>query len=163
MESKYIIDANVFITAHRQRYPFDIAPSFWEQLVNKAADKMLIIEDVQTEILRGEDLLSEWYSNQSSNFTVLKIPDHEVIESYGEIINYVNDNENYKQSAKDEFASIADSWLCSYALAYGATVVTLETYQAGVKNRVKIPNVCNEFNIRYIDMLQFMREIGIRL
>lgn len=80
MEYKYIIDANVFITAHRQRYPFDIAPSFWEQLVDKAADKMLIIEDVQNEILKGKDLLAEWYSNQSSNFTVLRIPEQEVIE-----------------------------------------------------------------------------------
>jgi len=32
MEVKYIIDANIFITAHRQIYPFDIAPGFWEQL-----------------------------------------------------------------------------------------------------------------------------------
>ena len=75
----------------------------------------------------------------------------------------MSDNEIYKQSAKDEFASIADSWICSYALAHDATIVTLETYQLGVKNRVKIPNVCREFDIRYIDMLQFMREIGIRL
>ena len=34
-----MMDANVFITAHRQLYPFDVAPSFWEQLVDKAADK----------------------------------------------------------------------------------------------------------------------------
>ncbi len=81
MEHKYIIDANVFITAHRQIYPFDIVPSFWEQLVDKAADKIVIIEDVQEEI-----------------------------------INSVNDNAQYKQSAKDEFASVADSWLCAYAL-----------------------------------------------
>lgn len=163
MESKYIMDANVFITAHRQRYPFDVAPSFWEQLVGKAADKILIIEEVQGEILKGKDLLADWYSSQSSNFTVLRIPDQEVIGAYRKIINSVNDNERYTQSAKDEFASIADSWLCVYALAYGSTIVTLETYQAGVKNRVKIPNVCKEFDIRYIDLLQFMREIDIRL
>lgn len=163
MESKYIMDANVFITAHRQRYPFDVATSFWEQLVDKAADKILIIEEVQGEILKGKDLLADWYSSQSSNFTVLRIPDQEVIGAYRKIINSVNDNERYTQSAKNEFASIADSWLCAYALAYGSTIVTLETYQAGVKNRVKIPNVCKEFEIRYIDLLQFMREIGIRL
>jgi predicted nucleic acid-binding protein len=163
MESKYIMDANVFITAHRQRYPFDVAPSFWEQLVDKAADKILIIEEVQNEILKGKDLLADWYSSQSPNFTVLRIPEQEVIGAYRKIINFVNDNKRYTQSAKDEFASIADSWLCAYALAYGSTIVTLETYQAGVKNRVKIPNVCKEFGIRYIDLLQFMREVGIRL
>lgn len=162
MEHKYIMDANVFITAYRQRYPFDIAPSFWEQLVEKASDKMLIIEDVQNEILKGKDQLAEWYNDNSSSFTVLRIPEQEVIEAYSKVINSVNDNENYKQSAKDEFASIADSWICSYALAYGATIVTLETYQFAAKKRVKIPNVCREFDIRYIDMLQFMREIGIK-
>ena len=156
MESKYIMDANVFITAHRQRYPFDVVPSFWEQLVDKAADKILIIDEVQNEILRGKDLLADWYSSQSSKFRVLRIPEQEVIEAYRKIINSVNDNERYTQSAKDEFASIADSWLCAYALAYEATIVTLETYQAGVKNRVKIPNVCKEFDIRYIDLLHWV-------
>lgn len=162
MEGKYIVDANIFITAHRQRYPFDIAPSFWEQLVEKAAHKIIILEEVQNEILRGNDLLAEWYNEESSNFTVARIPEQDVIEAYREIINSVNNNGQYKQSAKDEFASIADSWLCAYGLAYEATIVTLETYQEGVRNRVKIPNVCREFDIRYIDMLEFMREIGMR-
>lgn len=162
MEHKYIIDANVFITAHRQIYPFDIAPSFWEQLVDKAADKIIIIEEVQNEILRGNDLLSEWYNKESDNFTVLKIPDQKVIEAYREIINSINSNMQYMQSAKDEFASIADSWLCAYALAYKATIVTLEVYQAAAKRRIKIPNVCNEFSIRYINMLKFMREIDMK-
>lgn len=64
--------------------------------------------------------------------------------------------------AKDEFASIADSSLCAYGLAYEATIITLKTYQKRVRKRVKIPNVCREFNIRYIDLLEFMREIGMR-
>lgn len=162
MGHKYIVDANIFITAHRQRYPFDIAPSFWKQLVDKAGDKIIIIEKVEDELLRGNDELKEWYNRENSNFTVLKIPEQEVIKSYGEIINSVNVNKQYKQSAKDEFASIADSWLCAYALAYDATIVTLEVYQAAAKKRVKIPNVCKEFDIRYIDMLKFMREIGMK-
>lgn len=163
MEVKYIIDANIFITAHRQIYPFDIAPGFWEQLVEKASDKIIIIEGVHKEILKGEDILADWYREQSLKFTILRIPDQKVIESYSKIINAVIENEQYKQSAKEEFASKADSWLCAYALAYGHTIVTLEKYQAEIKNRIKIPNVCVEFGIRYIDLLQFMREVGIRL
>jgi len=164
MGDKYIIDANVFITAHRQLYPFDIAPSFWDQLVEKASDKIIIIiEEVQKELLRNKDSLTEWYTSQSSNFTVLRIPNQEVIESYKKIINGINGNNKYKQSAKDEFASIADSWLCAYALAYGETIVTLEKHQTEIKNRIKIPNVCEEFGIKYIDLLQFMRNIGIKL
>lgn len=162
MDNKYIVDANIFITAHRQRYPFDVVPSFWEQLIEKAAHKIIILEAVQKEILRGNDLLAEWYNEESSNFTVAKIPEQEVIKAYSEIINSVNSNGQYLQSAKVEFASVADSWLCAYGLAYEATIVTLETYEKERRNRVKIPNVCREFDVRYIDLLEFMREIGMR-
>ena len=86
-----------------------------------------------------------------------------MIKSYRTIISSVNDNEQYTPSAKREFASSADSWLCAHGLAFGKTIVTLETYSAGIKNRVKIPNVCRDFGIDYIDLLRFMREIGIRL
>ncbi|MDD2556615.1 MAG: DUF4411 family protein [Syntrophaceticus sp.] len=57
MRDKYLIDANVFMTAHRQLYPFDLAPSFWEQLVERAADRIVIIEEIQKEIRKGQDLL----------------------------------------------------------------------------------------------------------
>lgn len=163
MRDKYLIDANVFMTAHRQLYPFDLAPSFWEQLVEKASDRIVIIEEIQKEIRKGQDLLLEWYERECSKFTVLGIPEPDIIEAYRLIINSVNASERYTPSAKQEFASSADSWLCAYGLAFGETIVTLETYDAEIKKRVKIPNVCREFEVEYIDLLQFMREIGIRL
>jgi hypothetical protein len=46
IRDKYLIDANVFMTAHRQLYPFDLAPSFWEQLVERASDRIVIIEEI---------------------------------------------------------------------------------------------------------------------
>ncbi len=163
MGNNYIVDSNIFITAHRQIYPFDIAPSFWEKLAEKASGKIIIIEAVQKEILKGQDLLAEWYEREKNKFQVLGIPEQEVIKAYQKIITSINDNEQYKQSAKEEFASLTDSWLCAYGLAYGEKIVTLEKYDAEIKNRIKIPNVCKEFEIEYIDLLQFMREIGIKL
>jgi len=163
MADKYLIDANIFITSHRQYYSFDIAPSFWEQLIEKASDKMVIIERVKDEIQKGEDKLAKWYNEECSKFEVLGIPDYSVIEAYKKIINSVNESEQYLQSAKEEFAKIADSWLCAYGLAYDYTIVTLETYDADIRRQIKIPNICKEFNIKYINLSQFMREVGIRL
>lgn len=163
MGDKYIVDSNIFITAHRQIYPFDIAPSFWEKLAEKALDKIIIIEAVQKEILKGQDLLAEWYEREKDKFIVLGIPNQEVIKAYQKIITSINDNEQYKSSAKEEFASLTDSWLCAYGLAYAEKIVTLEKYDAEIKNKIKIPNVCKEFDIEYIDLLQFMRELGIKL
>jgi len=163
IRDRYLIDANVFITAHRKLYPFDLAPSFWEQLVEKAASRIVIIEEIQKEIRKGQDLLAEWYERECYKFTVLGIPEPEVIAAYRMIINSINANGQYTALAKREFASSADSWLCAYGLAFEGTIVTLETYDAGIKNRVKIPNVCRKFEIDYIDLLQFTREIGIKL
>lgn len=52
MDKKYLIDSNIFITAHRTLYPFDIAPGFWQQLIEKAAKKIIIIDKVNSEIVR---------------------------------------------------------------------------------------------------------------
>ncbi len=163
MRDRYLVDANVFITAHRKWYPYDVAPNFWKQLVEKGADRIIVIEQVREEIYKGKDWLLEWYKQEYDKFTVLGIPGHEVIESYKIIIRSVEDNEQYTESAKEEFASSADSWLCAYGLSLGETIVTLETYDSEIRKRVKIPNICREFGIVYIDLLQFMREIGIRL
>lgn len=163
MGDKFMLDSSVFMTAHRLRYPFDVAPSFWKQLVEKASDKIVIIEKVQKEILRGNDLLADWYKTESNNFTVLNIPDREVINAYRKIISFVNESDKYTPLAKEEFASVADSWLCAYALAYDEIIVTEEIYDANIKNNVKIPNVCEEFGIRCINLLQFIRKIDIVL
>lgn len=163
MVDKYLIDANIFITAHRQYYSFDIVPSFWEQLVEKASDKIVIIEQVKNELLKGEDILADWYNNECSKFTVLGIPDQKVIESYSKIINTINESVQFNQSAKDEFARVTDSWLCAYGLAWGMPIVTLEKFDADIKRKIKIPNVCEEFGIKYIDLMQFMREVNIRI
>ena len=72
-------------------------------------------------------------------------------------------NKQYYESAKVDFANTADSWLCAYALTYNYIVVTQEVYSPNIKNRIKIPNICEEFNIRYIDLFQFLKCIGIRL
>lgn len=163
MDKKYLIDASVLITAHRPLYPFDIAPGFWRQLVEKASDKIVFIEKVDKEILKGEDELSDWYLENRDEFYILTIPEQEVIESYGKIISSINKNRQYIQSAKDEFASVADSWLCAYGLAYNYTIVTYEKYQPNVKKRIIIPNVCIEFDIDCMNMLKFMREVGFKL
>lgn len=143
MENKYLLDANVLITAHRQWYPFDIVPSFWKQLVEGVADKVVIIKEVEDEILNGyKDDLQIWLNENIINFTSSKIPDNEVITAYRVIISSINENADYTSAAKTEFAGVADSWLCAYALAKKYTIVTLEKYNAGVRRKIYIPNIC---------------------
>lgn len=159
MDRQYIIDANVLIVSSRQLYPFDIMPGFWEQLIEKGTEKTVLIDKIKAEIFRGEDELADWLKANKEKFIEKDMNDPEVLVAYGRIIQSVMDNSQYTQSAKDEFASIADSWLCAHALAHGYVIITQEKLKPESKKRVMIPNICEEFGIEYIDLLQFMREI----
>ena len=60
-QEKFLIDANAFITPHLQYYPFDLAPSFWQQLENPIKDGTIVVLDmVKAEVLQGTDSLRSW-------------------------------------------------------------------------------------------------------
>lgn len=161
MDRQYIIDANVFITASRQLYPFDIMPGFWEQLLEKGEGKLILIDKVKEEIYHGSDELAQWLKENEGEFIQKDMNDSSVVTSYSQVLQSVIDSSIYKERAKEDFASVADSWICAHAAANGYVVVTLETFDSNCKRRVKIPNACKDFDVEYIDMLQLLREIGM--
>ena len=61
VKEKFLIDSNIFITPYQNFYPFDIAPSFWNQLKNKLAlDEVSVLDVVRDEVIAGDDELSDW-------------------------------------------------------------------------------------------------------
>lgn len=162
MDKRLAVDTNILVSCYRKIYPFDMAPAFWRQLVEKGGQEIVLIDKVKEEILRNEDQLANWLKENENNFTIRGVDKLPIIKCYSEIITSVKENQQYKETAKVEFAGIADSWLCAYGMASGDIIVTEEKYEPNVKKRVKIPNVCREFGIDYIGLLEFMRELGIR-
>ncbi len=163
MKTVYLLDTNVLLTAYNTYYAFDIAPKFWIRLNEKAASgDFVLIDRVYDELKKQKDEISHWISNEfrgeiKSSKTQL------VSDSYSKIITYVSEHEQYKESAKAEFASVADSWLIAHAKlkAYNYTIVTLEAYNPDAKAKIKIPNICKELDIPYIDTFEFIRAVGI--
>jgi hypothetical protein len=50
----YILDANVFMQAFRDKYPFDVCPGFWEALTQQHKQgNILSIDRVRQEIING--------------------------------------------------------------------------------------------------------------
>lgn len=162
MAEKYAIDSNIFISSSRLYYPFDIAPAFWRQLVEKGGERLVIIDRIQTEILRNEDPLSGWLRENIDAFSFGLSQELAVIENYRKMISAVNEEPKYKEVAKRTFAEVADAWLCAHALTYNYTIATEEVYDQYDRSNVKIPNICKEFGIKYINRLEFIRAIGIR-
>lgn len=51
---KFLIDANVLITAHRSYYAFDLCPGFWASVIEgHAVKRVFSTHRVETELLAG--------------------------------------------------------------------------------------------------------------
>ena len=77
-------------------------------------------------------------------------------------MNWVQNSSQFKPEAKSKFAAGADGWLVAYAQAHNAVVVTHEKFSADAKSRVIIPNVCQQFNVRYLNTFEMLRQLGVQ-
>ena len=152
------------MTASRNYYAFDIAPTFWERLAQLASDGgILSIDRVLNALNRGNDELKEW-ANKAFINSFASTDEPNVIQSFGQMMQWV-EGQDFTVAAKAEFADAknADGWLVAYAKANGLVVVTNETLEKERINKVKIPNVFQAFNVPYIHTFQMLRALGIKL
>lgn len=162
---RYVLDANVFMQARRRYYAFEIAPTFWQALIEKARNNLVMsIDRVKMEIDKGKDDLADW-ANSDFRSWFFSTADSDVIDAYAEIIQWASDQSQFTGAAKAEFASgdNADALLVAYALTKGCVVVTHEQFDSGIKRKIPIPNVCRTFGVPYVDTFQMLRELGVRL
>lgn len=158
----YVLDANVFIEAARRYYAFDLAPPFWESLVQHAASgRIYSIDRVKQELERGKDELATWATSQFTD-AFASTDEEDVIESYSEVMSWVQEQNQFIDAAKADFAAVADGWLVAYAKAKDYTLVTHELPAADARKKVPIPNVCEAFGVSYIDTFEMLRELGVR-
>lgn len=158
----YVLDTSVFIQAHRQHYPFDVVPAFWDALIDCARSNYLASLDVVDRELSGNDDLSQWArAHKRDLFRSTDTPD--VTEAYRRVIAWVEHNSQYVEAAKSAFASGADGWITAFAMAHGHTVVTQEVASPASRTNVKIPDVCAAMNVTCVNSVQMMRRVGMRL
>ena len=64
----YVLDTNVFITAHRSYYPLSLCPGFWKVLTHYSQQGyVLSIDRVRNEILNGDEL-ANWVRQAPTGF-----------------------------------------------------------------------------------------------
>lgn len=160
---KYALDANVFIESANRYYAFDLVPAFWDSLISHASGgQVRSIDRVQGECSRMKNELANWVGNDFSNaFDSTDEP--EIVQKFGEIMNWVNNQDQFNDAAKADFASGADGWLMAFAIVKDYVVVTHEVYSRYAKARVPIPNVCKAFDDKKcIDTFAMLRELGVQ-
>ncbi len=160
MSKRYLLDANPFIEAKNRYYGFDVCPGFWSSMVAQHdAKRVFSIDRIAVELKAQDDEVKEWMENAPDTF-FKRTEDQAVIGKFQEMVTWVYAQTQFNDAAKAEFASVADGWVLAYAAVNNLTVVTHEQYEPAIKRKVKIPNVCIEFDIEYVDTFVMLRDLG---
>ena len=120
--------------------------------------RIFISELVYEEITRTEDDLSKWL--KGSNIPIHKI-DEPVTRCLQSIFSHNPLHKNLVDNTKAR--SLADPWVIAHAINEKATVVTKEEKVTALNSKkIKIPNVCENMGVRWINDFEFINELGIK-
>jgi len=154
----YCLDTNVFFTPSNFYYPMDFSPAYWDMIDKHIEDgSVLILDQVYKELTKGESAVTEWIKERKDDALVKKFHDEETQKEYKKIVDYVA-GDGYKPEVVAEFLSGADPWIIAACKAHQLVLVTKETYSTS-KKKVKIPNICREFDVEYIDDFELIRRL----
>ena len=157
---KFLVDANVLISAHRLYYAFDLCPGFWASILEGCAKQRIFSTSrVQAELIAGGDVLAQWIARELPAAFFVSDSSGAVAAEFAPMMTWVA-GRDFLPAARAKFASDTDGWLVAVAKAGNYCVVTHEKLQVGVKARVKIPNVCEEFGVSYCNTFEMLRELG---
>ena len=159
----FVLDTNVFLEAALRYYAFDLAPAFWDKLVQHATDgRIESVDWVQRELSRRKDELATWAAGPFAHaFTTTA--DQDVVDAYRDVMIWASSQNQFLAGAISDFASGADGWLVAYAKAKGRIVVTQEVGRPDARRKVPIPNVCQAFGLPCVDTFTMLRRLQVQL
>jgi hypothetical protein len=114
------------------------------------------ISKVYDELAGGNDELADWIKGRKNDGRFLDITDKQTQTAFTQVAAFVQ-NGAYKLHAKANFLAKADPWLVAKAITTGAVVVTHEKPEANSLKRVPLPNICDQFNVRYINTFDLLQ------
>lgn len=156
----YLLDANTYIQAKNQYYGMDICPAYWDWLDLQFEQGILASVDmIGRELRDGNDELAQWAKERPAHF--IGNDDELTQELFAHIVQAVMQG-NYNAGSRDSFLAKADPWIIAKAKSMGATVVTHESVVAAGARKVKIPNICQQFEVPCINTFQFLRVLNAK-
>ncbi len=149
---KYSIDTSTIIGGWVRLFPPDIVPGFWEDIdeLIKLGD-LKATEEVLFELERKHDVVYEWATEHQDLF----IPIDEEIQF---IVRDILQNHKTLIDTRRNRSS-ADPFVIALAIMNSSIVVT-EECPSESNNRPHIPDVCNAYNIEFINLDELCRREG---
>lgn len=164
-ERPYIVDSDVFITAKNLYYAFDLCPGFWASVVHHHREgRVFSVDRVRGELLQGheEEDLVRWVRSEVPDGFFFPVDTAAVIHAYTDIMLWVNRHPRYFDQAKAKFAAGADGWLVAYARVHDAIVVTNEQSAPESRREVKLPDVCDQFDVDHDNPFAMLRALNVQ-
>ena len=135
-------------------YPLHIFTRFWSWLDSGIREGWIrSVYSVYNEIKYPDDL-KQW-ADTRANSLFIDESDINIQDIYKDITGWVNSN--YEPEQARAFLDVADPWLIATAVEKEATVVTQEAKKSPGAKKVKIPNVCEKFEVPCIDIFTLIK------
>ena len=159
--NNYIMDSSSLIELNRHN-PIDIFPSLWKNMESLISKGLLVAPiEVLNEITERDDQLAKWAREQTSFF---RAPTQRQIEILKDVL------KAYPSMVREDRKYDADPWVIALAkemitdpqqtLTSIKRIVVTEEKLRGEK--VRIPYVCQKYNIDSIDIIEMFRIEGWR-
>ncbi len=153
-EQAYCIDTSAVIDLWRRLYPRDVFPSLWENIEKLIQEEVIIApKEVLKELEKEEDELYKWAKKYKDMFMNL---------DEGQI-DKVKDIQGKFPKLVDVSKTIpeADPFVIALALVNKITVISMEkssNIRLNKNAKPKLPDVCIEYKVKCIQLLEFFRE-----
>lgn len=147
----YCIDACSLIKL--KHFEADIFPDVWGSIGEAVTKKILHApREVYREVTRVDDAVGQWLKKRKD---IIVSPDTPQLQKVAEI-------QSKFPTLVDSQATIpqGDPFLIAHGIISGCTLITEEVEAGPNAKRVKIPNVCKHYKVRYITLTEFFREQG---
>jgi hypothetical protein len=145
----YCIDTSCLIAAWEERYPIDNFPNFWN-LLDRAIQAGTIVtpQAVHDETAKKSKDLYAWLADRDE--ILLELDE----ATQREVRAILARHPRLVAEKKQRFA--ADPFIIATAKLQALTIVT-EERPSGNLNRPNIPDVCGDYGLAYINLLQLIR------
>lgn len=126
--------------------------------------RVFSIDRVRSELLAGhrKDNLVRWVRTEVPRSFFVSVDTDAVVRAYIGIMMWVHRQPWCFDHAKAKFATGAAGWLVAYSHVHGTTVVTNEQGAPQSKREVKLPDVCDRFQVRKENTFAMLRALGTR-
>jgi len=148
----YVFDSSTLIDLFRHYYPQRF-PTLWEHFNELVSNQAIIsVREAKNELEGQEDRLSDWVKHHHESFLPPTANEWSFVTDIFKIAHFQT---LIRKKELLQGKPVADPFIIAKAKAMNGYVVTQEKLK---ENAARIPNVCNHFDIPFIDLEGFMEK-----